>query len=86
MLAQVLLVTDLEPGVVHQRNQQARPCQLTVGEHVPVDEAAAADRRLMVVRPRDAVVEQTAARLQLPEQEREVPRQLGPADVLGQPD
>jgi hypothetical protein len=74
VLAQVLLVPDLEAGVVHERDQVAGSLELAVGEHVPVDEPALADGGLGVVRPGDAVVQQPPADVQLAEQEREVGR------------
>jgi hypothetical protein len=86
VLAQVLLVPDLEAGVVHERDQVAGSLELPVGEHVAVDEPGLADGRLGVVGPGDAVVEQPPAGLQLAEQEREVGREVLLADVLGQAD
>src|SRR5215213_6863457 len=53
---QVLLVVDLEPDVLDRRDDAAGPGQLTVGEDVAVDERTGV--RLLVVRPRDAVVQQ----------------------------
>src|SRR5215467_7500229 len=85
VLAQVLLVPDLEPRVVHSREQVPGAFQLTVGKHVPVDEIPRTGR-IAVVRPGDAVVEQPPARLQLAVQEREVGRQVGLADVFGEAD
>ena len=76
----------LEAGVVHVRDQVAGSLELAVGEDVPVDEPALADGGLDVVRPGDAVVQQPASDLQLPEQEREVGRQVLLADVFGQAD
>ena len=86
VLAQVLLVPHLEPGVVDEGEQVARSFQLAVGEHVAVDETADHPARALVVRPGDAVVQQPSLGPQLAVQEGEVRRQLGPADVLGQPD
>jgi len=86
VLAQVLLVPDLEARVVHERDQVAGPLELAVGEDVPVDEPLLADGGLEVVRPGDAVVEQAAAGGQLAVQVGEVGREVVLADVLGQPD
>ena len=86
VLAQVLLVPHLEAGVVHVRDQVAGSLEFPVGEDVAVDEPARADGGLDVVRPGDAVVQQPPAGPQLPEQEREVGRQVRLADVLGQAD
>src|SRR5215471_7475111 len=86
VLAQVLLVPDLEPRLVHPCHQVPGALQLAVGEHGPVDEPAHVAGRHAVVRPGDAVVEQPRARLELAVQEREVGRQVGFADVLGEPD
>jgi hypothetical protein len=86
VLAQVLLVPDLEAGVVHERDQVAGALELAVGEDVPVDEPVLADGRLGVVRPGDAVVEEPPARVQLAVQVREVGLEVVLADVLGQPD
>src|SRR5882757_6371984 len=58
VLAQVLLVTHLEPGVVDEGDQVARSFQLPVGEHVAVDETADHAARALVVRAGDAVVQQ----------------------------
>ena len=86
VLAQVLLVPDLEARVVHQRDQVAGRLELAVGEHVPVDEPVRPPGGLGAVGTGDAVVQQPPLRLQLAVQEREVAGQLGLADVLGQPD
>ncbi len=86
VLAQVLLVPDLEARVVHERDQVAGPLELAVGEDVPVDEPLLADGGLEVVRPGDAVIEQPAAGVQLAVQVREIGREVVLADVLGQPD
>ncbi len=86
VLPQILLVPDLETGVVHERDQVTGSLELAVGEDVPVDEPALTDGGLGVVRPGDAVVEEAAAGLQLAEQVREVGREVGLAHVLGQAD
>ena len=86
VLAQVLLVPDLEARVVHERDQVAGPLELAVGEDVPVDEPLLADGRLEVVRPGDAVVEQPAAGVQLAVQVGEVALEVVLAHVLRQPD
>ena len=39
VLAQVLLMTDLEAGGVHGAHDVRRAGELTIGEHVAVDEA-----------------------------------------------
>jgi hypothetical protein len=86
VLAQVLLVADLEAGVVHERDQVAGSLQLAVGEDVPVDEPGLADGGPGVVGPGDAVVEEPAAGVQLAEQVCEVGREVVLAHVFGQPD
>src|SRR5262245_28472197 len=55
VLAQVLLVPDLESCAVHDRYQVAGPFQFPVGEHVPVDETACKPRRPGIVRPSDSL-------------------------------
>src|ERR1022692_4204932 len=86
VLAQILLMPDLETRVVHPRDQVAGTFEFTVREDVAVDESFLNDPRPGVVRPGDAVVQQPAARHQLAVQELEVARQLRLADVLGQAD
>src|SRR5690349_20911650 len=65
VLAEVLLVADLEAGVVHLRHQVTGPLQLAVGEDVAVDEPVPLHRRTRVVGPGDAVVQQPPAGPQL---------------------
>ena len=60
VLAQVLLVADLEAGRVHPRDQLADRQQLAVGEDVAVDERVRGAG--VGVGPGDAVVEQPPAR------------------------
>ena len=48
VLTQVLLVPHLEASVVHERDQVPGSLELPVGEHVPVDEPAHADGRLVL--------------------------------------
>jgi tetratricopeptide (TPR) repeat protein len=86
MLAQVLLVADLETVVVHLADEPARALELAVGKDVTVDEPFPVDRRAGVVRAGDAVVEHPAADLQLAVEEREVAGNVGLADVLGDAD
>jgi len=86
VLAQVLLVPDLEACVVHERDQVTGSLKLTVGKDVPVDEPLLPDGRLEVVRPGDAVVQQPAAGVQLAVQVGEVGLEVVLADVFGQSD
>src|SRR5215467_5199028 len=68
------------------RHQVTRSLKLAVGEHIPVDETAGHPRRGRVVRPGDAVVEQSTLRPQLAVQQREVGRKLCLSYVLGKSD
>src|SRR3712207_3237999 len=84
VLAEILLVLYFEPGVLDLGDDPAGARELTVGEHVAVDERAGL--RGPVVRPSDAVVEQPPAADELVPQRLEVRRVAGDSDVLGQPD
>lgn len=84
--AQVLLVLDLQALVLHRSDDRAHAGQLTVREHVAVDEAAPLDAGVQVVLPGDRVVQQPAAGHQPRAQEPEVGRVVAHPDVLGQAD
>src|SRR5215469_9483261 len=86
MLTQVLLVPDFEPGIVHLRDQMTGILEFAVREDIPVDKPVGNPARPAVVWPGDAVVQQPAALVELAVKEAEIPRKLGPADVLCQPD
>ena len=78
-------MAHLEAGVVHRGDDRAGPVELAVREDVAADEPRR-PRAVACVGPGDAVVEQPPARPQPAAQEREVRRQVGHADVLGEPD
>src|SRR6478752_4958365 len=80
----VLVVLHLEAGVLHGRDDRPRADQLAVREHVAVDERAGVGR--LVVRARDAVVEQAAPGLEVVVDPAEVRRVVLHPDVLGEAD
>ena len=86
MLAQVLLVTDLESGGVHDAHDVSRAGELAVGEDVTVDEAVLVVTLLAVIGTRDRVIEHATERLELGVRECEVRRVVLATDVLGEPD
>ena len=86
MLAQVLLVTDLEAGGVHDAHDVSGAGELAVGEHVAVDETVLVVALLAVIGARDGVIEHAAQWLELRVTEGEVRRVVLAADVLGEAD
>lgn len=86
MLPQALHVPGFEPGLLHRRHDRTDLVELTVGEHIAVDETPPGEASPPTRGATDRVIEEAATRSDQAVHACEVLAEAGGADVLEHPD